>query len=160
MWKSLGPTVICNTVVHLSLPALSQTRSMHSAFPTSMMETSTELRYVKKLWSMVNVTLLPHSYSYLPCQLTPCVPVWSPVPTQCSFSLWLWSKQQSRLPCWKHRTKTVNICPKSSQNKPFNVMFLCFSVKSQPTMCLQLQCSFLITLHSIYKLTVSMSGSA
>ena len=47
------------------------------------------------------VNLLPNIYSYLPFQPTPCVPAWSRVPTHHSVSLWQWSKQQSRLLCWK-----------------------------------------------------------
>ena len=51
------------------------------------------------------VNLLPHLFSYLPFQPTPCVPAWSRVPTHHSVSLWQWSKQQSRLLCWKSQTK-------------------------------------------------------
>ena len=68
----------------------------------------------------VNVLEMSCVYSHLPFQPTPCVPVWSRVPTHHSASLWQLSKQQSRLLCVETKQvrmlQNTHFC-KKKQNK-------------------------------------------
>lgn len=97
--------------------------------------TRAEVRWLSISWRKHALNLrmvvnqLPRIYSYLPSQPTPCVPAWSRVPTHRSFSLWQWSKQQSRSLCWKTKKGQRMSRRRTTKQVVYAMFFFCLSVK-------------------------------
>lgn len=91
--------------------------ALHKPDPIFLLNQTNPICWVCLRNLLTDVKPLPHACSYLPFQPRPCEPVWSLAPICRLVFLWQWSKQQSRLLCWKKErerkkkhSKTSYIC--------------------------------------------------